>query len=256
MRGSMGHLRAGLCLLIVAANAPSFGAVAYEKKKVDGRWFHVVIVNLNSDNVRVSALVNANRGRAESFRSMIDRTAPCAAITGTFFDIQTSRPVGAIVSEGREIWPGNRGSALVIDFFNRASVIDPPHGSRLDPGLYRLVIRGGVRILNAGEFFAYPREQKFKDSRLWSAARRVGVGVTEANKLVLMATSESVYMRDLAAAMKTYNVQSAIALDGGTSAGMYWRGSYLISPGRRLTNILAVHEGPGIAWVMAPPPNW
>lgn len=253
----MGQVRAGVCLLVIVAIAATcVGAIAYEKKKVDGKWYHVVIVNLNSDNVRVSAQVNVNRGQAEPFSRMIRRTAPCAAITGTFFDIQTSRPVGAIVSEGREIWPGNRGSAIVIDFFNRASVLDPPHGTRLDPGLYRLVIRGGVRILNAGEFFAYPREQRFKDSRVWSAARRIGVGVTESNKLVLMATSEAVYIRDLAAAMKTYKVRSAIALDGGTSAGMYWRGSYLVSPGRKLTNILTVHEGPGIAWVMAPPPNW
>lgn len=253
----MGPMRAGLCLILcVTAALPTIGAIAYEKKKVNGKWFHVVIVNLNSDNVRVTAQVNANRGQAEPFSRMIRRTTPSAAITGTFFDILTSRPVGAIVSEGREIWPGNRGSALVIDFFNRASIIDPPHGARLDPGLYRLVIRGGVRILNAGEFFAYPKEQKFNDSRVWSAARRVGVGVTEANKLVLMATSECVYIRDLAAAMKVYKVRSAIALDGGTSAGMYWRGNYLVSPRRRLTNIIAVHEGPGIAWVMAPPPNW
>lgn len=253
----MGQVRAGLCLLVaVAIGTTSSGAIAYERKKVGGRWFHVVIVNLSSDNVRVSVQVNANRGQAEPFSSMIRRTAPCAAITGTFFDIRTSRPIGAIVSEGREIWPGNHGSALVIDFFNRASVIDPPHGARLDPGLYRLVIRGGVRILNAGEFFAYPKEQKFRDSRVWSAARRIGVGITETNKLVLMATSQAVYIRDLAAAMKTYRVRSAIALDGGTSAGMYWRGSYIVAPGRRLTNILTVHEGPGIAWVVAPPPNW
>jgi len=250
-------MRAGLFLFLsAAAVVPSYGAIAYEKINVNGKWFHVVVVNLNSDNVRVSAQVNANRGKAEAFSSMVARTSPTAAVSGTFFDIRTSRPIGAIVSEGRELWPGNRGSALVIDFFNRASVIDPPHDKRLDPGLYRLVIRGGVRILNAGEFFAYPMGQRFKDRRVWSAARRVGVGVTEANKLVLMATSESVYMRDLAAAMKTYKVRSAIALDGGTSTGMYWRGSYLVLPGRRLTNILAVHEGPGIAWVMAPPPNW
>ncbi|RMG24341.1 MAG: phosphodiester glycosidase family protein [Armatimonadetes bacterium] len=248
--------RAFIALAVCGAAGAAAGNVAYEKRKVGDHWFHVVVVNLNSDNVRVSVQVNRSRGRAEPFSSMVSRTAPSFAVSGTFFDIATARPIGAIVSEGREIWPGNHGSALTIDFFNRARVVDPPHGVRLDPGLYRLVVRGGVRILNAGQFSAYPTGQRFRDPRVWSAAKRIGVGVTENNKLVFVGTNDSVYMRDVASALKLYGVRSAIALDGGSSAGMYWRGSYLVHPARRLTNILTVHEGPGIAWVMAPPPDW
>jgi exopolysaccharide biosynthesis protein len=245
-----------LALSFCAAVSAAESNVVYEKRKVGDHWFHVVVANLNSDNVRVSVQVNRTRGYAEPFHSMISRTAPTCAISGTFFDIPTARPIGAIVSEGREVWPGNHGSALTIDFFNRAQVVDPPHGVRLDPGLYRLVVRGGVRILNAGSFCAYPTGQRFRDPRVWSAARRIGVGVTAENKLVLIGTTSAVYLRDLASALKLYGVRSAIALDGGTSAGMYWRGSYLVTPGRRLTNIVTIHEGPGIAWVPSPPPSW
>jgi hypothetical protein len=226
--------------------------IAYVGRKIEGAWYHAVIANLDSDDVKVSGAVNQRIGRAESIWSMISRTQPAVAISGTFFDTRSKRPIGSIVIEGEGKVDGYHGSCLAVDHFNQAKILDPKWGRQFDMSLYRFIVRGGVRLVTNGELTVYPRAQKFKDPRVFCPARRIGVGVTKSNKVLFIGTNANVTLSRLAKAMKSLGAQSAMALDGGGSAAMYYRGKLLMKPNRGMTNLLTLSEAPNIAWKPLP----
>lgn len=243
----------------LAAVALLFGAIlargqniSYNGQKVDGVWYHVVVANLNSDDVKISGAVNKTIGRAEPIWQMIGRTQPAVAISGTFFDTRSKRPIGSIVIEGEGKVDGYHGSCLVVDHFNQALILDPKWGRKFDMSLYRFVVRGGVRLLSGGELSVYPKAQKFKDPRVWSPARRIAVGVTSSNKIVFVGTNSPVLLSTLAKAMKKLGIRNGMALDGGGSAAMYYNGKLLMRPNRGMTNLLTLSEAKDIAWKPLP----
>ena len=226
--------------------------IAYIGRKVNGAWYHAVVANLGSDNIRVSGVVNRTVGRAESIWSMIGRSQPDVAISGTFFDTRSKRPIGSIMIDGEHKVDGYHGSCLVVDHFNQASIVDPKWGRKFDTSLYRFMVRGGVRLLTANELTVYPRAQKFKDPRVFSPARRIGVGVTKNNKVIFVGTNASVTLSGLAKAMKSLGARDAIALDGGGSAALYFKGKLLMRPNRGMTNLLTMNQAPNAAWKPLP----
>ncbi len=237
------------CLALLFA-LPCFPLhVACEKLKLAGAWFYVVTVDLNSENVKVTGAVSYARGKAESFPSLIRRTQPTVAICGTFFDPRTKTPVADIVIEGQQHAEGHRGSALVIDYYNRVGILDSKRGQPVDWTLYRFGLRGGIRILTAGKTTINPASQGFKDRRIWARARRTAVGIKPGNKLVFLLTKEQVQLNQLASAMKALGVRDALAFDGGSSTALYYKGTFLINPARSLTNVVLVYEKRGAAWL-------
>jgi hypothetical protein len=222
--------------------------VAYLGRKIGGVWYHAVIANLNSDNVRLSGVVNSDIGHSEPFWQMLSRSRAQVAVTGTFFDTRSAVPIGSIVIDGEKQVAGFHGSCLAVDYFNKASVLDPKWGRHFDMSAYRYVVRGGVRLVTGGELTVYPKAQKFKDPSVWSHARRVAVGLTASNKMIFLATNGKVQLGTLAKAMLSYGARNAIALDGGGSAAMFFDGKMLVKPTRRLTNLLTLEVSPGAAW--------
>jgi hypothetical protein len=242
------HFSTAALLAIASSAIASSANVAYAGRKVGRSWYHVVVANLNSDSVRLSGMVNQKLGHSESFWQLINRCQPLAAISGTFFDIRTARPIGSIVIDGNGVWEGYHGSCLALDYFNQARILDPKWGRKVDTAEYRFMVRGGIRLLSGGELSVYPRAQKFRDPRVTSRARRIAVGVTDSNKLLMVGTNANVTLRTLAYAMRSLGARNAIALDGGTSAALYYNGKLLMRPGRKLTNLITLHQGNGIAW--------
>lgn len=226
--------------------------VAYAGRKIDGVWYHAIVANLRSDDVKVSGLVNETLGRAEPIWKMIGRAQPAVAISGTFFDTRSKLPIGTIIIEGEGKVDGFHGSCLAVDHFNKPLILDPKWGRHFDISLYRFVVRGGVRLLTGGELTVYPRAQKFKDPRVWSAARRIAVGVTKDDKLIFVGTNGSVTLSRLAKAMRALGARNAMALDGGGSAAMYYRGKLLMRPSRGMTNLLTISQAKDIAWKPMP----
>jgi exopolysaccharide biosynthesis protein len=70
---------------------------------------------------------------------------------------------------------------------------------------------------------------------------RSAVGVTKDNKLLLV-TVNSATIGELAEIMKSLGAYNAMNLDGGASSGLYYKGSYLTTPGRELSNALVIYE--------------
>ncbi|MBL1149164.1 MAG: phosphodiester glycosidase family protein [Armatimonadetes bacterium] len=250
MRGPFAFAAAAVCGTAFAVQA---GDVAYETRLVGGKHWHAVIVNLSSEDVKVSGVINPSTDRLRSIRTMIRESQPAAAMTGTFFDTRTGIPVGAVVVDGTRLASGSHGSCLVIDYFNEAQILDPKPGRSFDMDAYRFVLRGGVRVLNSGSASVYPRGQKFRDPRVWSSAPRSGVGLTEHSKLVMLVTRSSATLSETASAFKAFGAKNAMVLDGGGSTALYYRGELKISPQRHLSNLLVVYEEPGAAWKTYPP---
>src|SRR5689334_10117360 len=86
-----------LCILTVNAYAAS-GSVTYSKYWMYDTGVHVISINMNDPDVQMTPIV-ARRGigTSEGFGSLLSRTKPTAAITGTFFDTRSLHPTGDIV---------------------------------------------------------------------------------------------------------------------------------------------------------------
>ncbi len=217
--------------------------IGYRVEFVNGFGCHVVQVNLGSPTVKVTPIVSLRfPGGAEPMMQLCRRERPVAAITGTFFSNTTLLPVGDIVIDGRLVHFGGMGSAIAITGDNRVVIERLPWGRRQDWSPFESVLACGPLLLEAGVVALAPRHERFRDAHVLGRASRTAVGLTAANKLLMVVTREQVSLWELAAIMKGLGCIDAINLDGGSSTGMYYRGSAIVKPARSLVNMLAVYD--------------
>ncbi|MCD6362036.1 MAG: phosphodiester glycosidase family protein [Armatimonadetes bacterium] len=237
-------IRRSCLLALVICAAPALGAtVSYRVQFVGEVGCHVVQVDLNSPWVKVTPITALGfPGGAESMSSICRRQRPTAAVTGTFFSKSTLLPIGDIVRDGRLIYFGGMGSALAITPVNEVVFEDVPWGRHRDWGPFETVLACGPRLLRSGEVALAPVHQGFSDPHVLGRAARTAVGLTPANKLLMVVTRHHVSLWDLAKIMRALGCIDAINLDGGSSIAMYYRGKAVVTPARRLVNMLAVYE--------------
>lgn len=232
-----------LALLTLGASPGVAANVAYRVQFVNGFGCHVVQVNLSSPNVKVTPIVSLRfPGGAEPMMQMCRRERPDAAITGTFFSKTTLLPIGDIVIDGRLAYFGGMGSAIAITGSNRVAIERLPYGRRQDWSAFESVLACGPLLLQAGEIALAPAHERFRDPHVLGRAGRTAVGLTAANKLLMVVTREQVTLYELAKIMCGLGCIDAVNLDGGSSTGMYYRGSAIVTPQRPLVNMLAVYS--------------
>lgn len=218
-------------------------SIRYQKRWVGGLPAHVVTINLNDPDVQVSSVLpRYGVGRSESWQNLVGRARPTAAITGTYFHTRTYYPTGDIVIDGDLKCEGRVGTALCIGWNNKATMIPTKRGCARDWSCYRTVLVGGPVVVWDGQISVNPREQGFRDSRLFARKARTAVGVTKGGKLLMVAVTKPVYLRSLGKVMKGLGCSRAAALDGGGSTALYYRGKSLAKPSRRLTNLLVAYD--------------
>ena len=61
---------------------------------------------------------------------------------------------------------------------------------------------------------------------------------------MLVATTSSVTLSELGRAMKSKGVVDAVALDGGGSTALYYKGSMIVKPKRGMSNLFVVYGRP------------
>lgn len=239
-----------LLYALVALNAVS-GSVSARPSSVQasyhrigGARVYVVTVNLGDPQVKVAPAVSRwGNGTTETYRSMIRRIQPTAAITGTFFCSRTHIPTGDIVTDGRLVHYGGVGTALAITSNNEAMFIPRKKYRRVDWTGFETVLCAGPRLLWDGRTVVNPRAEGFRDRHMINArTNRLGVGVTRDNKLKLVAAKGRLHLRDLARIMKRLGCIDAIDLDQGSSSALFFRGRTYIKPSRSLTNMLMVFD--------------
>ena len=229
-------LAASLSACVAASN------VSYQKRKVGRVWMNVITANLNSPSVRVTpAIAKSGIGHSESFRSMLRRTRPTAAIDGTFFCTRTLRPTGDIVIDGQMVYRGYLGMAVAFGEYNTVRFVDSRDYRWTD---YQSVLTAGPSLLIDGRLAVYPKDQGFRSGVHFTPRTRAAVGITKDNKLILVTTSRGVYLGELARAMRAIGCVDAAGLDGGSSTGLYCNGKLISNPSRGMTNCLLVYDDP------------
>ncbi|MDH7482387.1 MAG: phosphodiester glycosidase family protein [Armatimonadota bacterium] len=219
--------------------------VAYTKRFLHGVPVHVVSANLNSPNIRVSAAMSKRGiGTTEGFGSMLSRLQPTAAITGTYFCTRTLFPVGNIVIDGRLVALGHVGTGICFTQDNKVEFKRAKFLGDNQWAAYSTLICAGPRLVTNGIAGVYPRAEGFRDRRLYAKSPRSAIGITNANKLLLVVVSKPIYLSTLAKIMRELGAVNAINLDGGGSTALYYEGKVLRHPTRQLTNLIVVYESP------------
>lgn len=202
----------------------------------------VITVDLNDDNVKVSAIMALRgNGTSEPFRHMIERANPNVAVTGTFFSMDNLHPIGDIVIDGSLVHFGGMGTALCVTPDNRAEMVTCVWGRHHDWSPYDFVVACGPRLLQRGRIVLNPRAERFRDKHMLAPNSRIAVGITNGNKLVFAMTKKPIYLGRLAKLMRSLGATEAMNLDAGTSTGFYYNGATLARPGRNLTNMIVVY---------------
>ncbi len=236
---------ATLALACVSAPTHAATSVAYGKVKSAGVWMNLVTVNLNDPNVCVTPAVSRwGIGSVESFRGMMRRMRPAAAIDGTFFCTRTLKPTGDIVIDRKLIWKGYLGMALGIRGNRYLSMIPSHRRDLYDWSYFDSVLAGGPSLVRDGKVAVSPKSEGFHSRVHFTRRIRVAIGITYANKLLMATTTRPVYLSELARAMKALNCVDAAGLDGGSSTGLYCKGKLIRNPSRGMTNCLLVYDDP------------
>ena len=234
-----------LIITIVSAMLPvsvSASSVVYQQIHHHGVRAHVVTVNLKDRQTKVSvALARGGVGKSESFKSIVGRTQPAAAITGTFFDTRSLLPTGDIAICGTIIYQGCIGSALCVDIDNKASIVPLTTGRKTKWAGYETVLGCGPALVCNGAAAVHLQREGFGGS-LHTPATRTAVGINAAGKLLLVAVNTKTSLHKMASVMLKLGAVNALSLDGGSSTGFYGGGGYRAIPSRKLTNLLVVYS--------------
>lgn len=158
-----------------------------------------------------------------------------AVINGGYFHPQTYWPAGDLVVNGKLLAGGRILSAIAITPDKEASILTQ---SRVRPVAwkgYETVIASGPHIVQKGRVVVEPRAEGYRDPSIWRRAKRSAVGLIDDQYLILLSTSRELTLNELGKIMVRLGVQEAIALDGGSSAGLVWRDRVLVRPARSIS---------------------
>lgn len=218
-------------------------AVAFRKVTVAGVPMHVVQVDPRRDSVRLTvATAGKGVGSRDSWARMIHRTAPAAAITGTYFDTHTALPIGLIRVAGKTVYRGGIGTAFAVRHGQGARIKTCKPGIGYNFSGYDTVLRAGPRLLTHGQRTLFPKAEGFRDPAVFAHKARTAVAIRKDGKVLLVAVQKPVLLRTLATALRGLGAVDAMCLDGGGSTGLYYRGKSHVRPGRPLTNLLVVYD--------------
>jgi len=228
-----------LSVVVLPCLAGAQSNIAYSIVKHGGAGYHEVLINMNSDSISPSVMLE---NRPTSLSQMLAPEPPAVAITGTFFHPTSAYPVGDVLVDGRLKASGMRGSVLAVDWFGDIKIWDSGFLEPIDWSGYRFALRGLVRLIRNGVVAPNPKAQRFRDARIWGKATRCAVGIRKDGKLVLFATRNNVTLSQIGNAMKSRGVVEAVNLDGGSSTALFYKGKNVINPNRRLSNLFMIYE--------------
>jgi exopolysaccharide biosynthesis protein len=103
-------------------------------------------------------------------------------------------------------------------------------------------IGAGPTLVENGEISVDPAGEGFTEDKILTLSyARSAVGVTYQGDILLV-TVPSATVYQLANIMKDLGAYEAMNLDGGASSGLYFKGQYLVRPGRNLSNALIFYK--------------
>lgn len=218
-------------------------AVVYEKRQAAGVTLHVIQADVSRRDVNLGMVTaQGGIGKLESWSSMIHRAKPVAAITGTYFDTVSLKPIGSMGMGGKSLYEGFVGTAFMYNPFTGPTIQFAKPQRTFKFGNADMWLRAGPRLLTEGKTTLYPKQEGFRDPAVFQKKPRTAIAINEAGKLLMIAVKQPVYLSQLAAALKGIGAADAMCLDGGSSAGLYHEGTTVLKPQRQLTNLLVVYD--------------
>lgn len=231
----------GIALMAIAApaagSAPKPSPIVHRVARYTRASYHVVICDLASPTLSAKTV---HSRQLTNVWKLIGKEQPILAVTGTFFSPRFQNPVADVLVDGKLVAEGARGSGVGVSWTGELSIFDEKFRRATDWSNYQFGLRGAVRVVNGGKIVPNPRAQWFKDPSIWGRAARVGVGTMKNGKVVFMVTTSKVTLSELGHAMVKQGIRSGVSLDGGSSTCLYFGGKMLISPNRKLSNLLVV----------------
>lgn len=229
-------------LLLAAALPARCQNPSYSVRALAGVKAHVITVKLGPEvKVTLATAEGSARYCAESFGSMVARTAPTAAINGAAFCTETLKPIGDLVADGHLLSAGLMGTALCLRADGRACIRRVTWGHAEDWSAYETVLGCGPTLVRGGAVDLDPAGERFRDPHLLGAGSHSACGLGAQGRLYLVSVSPAASLPQMAQAMLALGCSDAMLLDGGASLAMYYRGRTIVSPGRPLTNLLLVY---------------
>lgn len=209
-----------------------------------GSSVRVISVDLKDPRVSVSvAVAKGSPYGVEPFHAFISRTKPTVCINGAYASKTDFRPVGDIVIKGKLVYSGLMGTAFCITKDKQVAVKRVIYGHASDWTPYETVLACGPALVLNGKVDVLPEFERFSDPHVMGATKRMGIGVTRDNHLLIVHTLSSVSFLQFGKIMLSLGCLDAMNLDAGASLGMYYRGNTLLTPSRHITNVFEVHVG-------------
>ncbi len=213
----------------------STSAIAEPIARVTTRDLNIIQTDLNAKAIKVQ-IVSPKLGSVESFSSMIKRTHPIAAINGGFFCLQSLKPVGDLRT--KTVCFLNALGYDIILYNNTVKFLLRDEARKLNGDLLGL----GPRLVWNGVISVDPKSEGYNGSVHYTSQIRTTVGVTKANKLIFAVSRYNVTLTQLARLMMNYGCTYAFGLDGGSSIGLYYKGKYIVGPGRAVANFIVTYQ--------------
>lgn len=223
--------------IAIAAGSGKSSPFSYELLAHGKAKFHVVTADLNSGQIEARTV---HSPQLTSVWTLLGRGKPVAAITGTFFSYGSQKPVADVLVDGNLVARGSRGSGIGVDYYGAVKILNQSFRKGVDWRDYRFGLRGAVMVVSRGKVCPDPKSQRFRDKRIWGHAARTGVGLTKSGKLVMVATRSKITLSHLGKAMKSRGVVDGISLDGGGSTCLFYQGSLVVPPQRKLCNLFVL----------------
>ena len=103
---------------------------------------------------------------------------------------------------------------------------------------YTESVGAGPLLLRSGVLQTNYAAQGFVDQKILELrGRRSAIGLTRDGSILLV-VADNVQVKELASVMQQFGADTAMNLDGGASSGLWVNGSYMVQPGRKLSNAL------------------
>lgn len=226
------------CAVAIAAS----GSVTINYEVINNFPVRYVAVNMHDPDVLVTtAVASSFPNGLDSWGTFINRLHPDAAINGTYFCPRGYQPVGDVAVDGALLYRGAVGTGFCITPDNQVDMLPGPSRAKVNWTGYRTVLCAGPRLLTDANFSLNARAEGFKDPNVLGSAPRSAIALRKNGILLLLTIERDISLSNLAAVCKRLGAIQAMALDGGSSSGLYANGRTLTRPDRTISNVIAVY---------------
>ncbi|XWK90242.1 MAG: phosphodiester glycosidase family protein [Phormidium sp.] len=230
--------------------------VEISRKTIAGVRFYQTIIDLTYPETFITIGLANNADIAnnhvitkgdESFKNLVARQQAAIVTNGTFFGKDNQKAVlGNMVAGGKFVkysrWE-NYGTTLGIKAGNELEMVTARTERKPDWTEHWFSLTCGPRLVKEGKVSLSPLSEGFKDSHVLGVGARCAIGFPESRKqLYLVTFLSSLSLQKEAEIMQAIGCVEAMNLDGGASLGLAHKGKILVSPGRNLTNVIAVYD--------------